>query len=594
MIGIALRFTSGRFHATPWGRHVNEGAPEWPPSPWRILRALVATWKRKLNDQIDQQAMQELLQKLASPPVFALPPATTGHSRHYMPWFKKGPDDRTLVFDTFVAVSKQAEVVAIWPDVDLTDLQREVLSTLMKNIGFLGRSESWCDGQVLDDAAATGLIKRRSEDNASDVHWSQPLDDHSQDSPALAVTTISNQEIVRVLCADAQTAFEDEHVTRTETITTGRGRNKQTETARLPLYDPNWHLCMETAYLHQRRWSDPPGSRWVQYTRPMDCFRVRPRAATIRSAAAPRRSLIVVARYVLDGPALPLITETLAIAESARFTLMGLFKHLKLEEHYGRGKIPRPLPPGAPRFRSEVFSGKDAEGNYLRGHQHAWYVPTDEDGDGRIDHLTIYAEMGFGSEDPLEIQALDRFRRLKRQEGESLNLLLIGLGTTDNVIGPMFVRSKQWVSATPFLVTRHPKKNGRKRDPQHLLGPANQAAFVEHNLREELARFLTRRHAVVGPDNSDGIRIEGLVDEQGAFRVDPSHWFGRQATGSAVRPIQFKRFRRKPGDDGGKRPAGAFRIEFAEPIRGPLCLGQSAHFGLGLFLPADSTVLKTG
>ncbi len=31
MIEIAFRFTAGRYHATPWGRHVNEGVPEWPP-----------------------------------------------------------------------------------------------------------------------------------------------------------------------------------------------------------------------------------------------------------------------------------------------------------------------------------------------------------------------------------------------------------------------------------------------------------------------------------------------------------------------------------------------------------------------------------
>ena len=50
MIGLSIRFPAGRFHATPWGRHVNEEAPEWPPSPWRLLRALVATWKQKLDE----------------------------------------------------------------------------------------------------------------------------------------------------------------------------------------------------------------------------------------------------------------------------------------------------------------------------------------------------------------------------------------------------------------------------------------------------------------------------------------------------------------------------------------------------------------
>jgi CRISPR-associated protein Csb2 len=41
---LAICFPAGRYHANPWDRAVNEGATEWPPSPWRILRALVATW----------------------------------------------------------------------------------------------------------------------------------------------------------------------------------------------------------------------------------------------------------------------------------------------------------------------------------------------------------------------------------------------------------------------------------------------------------------------------------------------------------------------------------------------------------------------
>ena len=50
MTVIELHFLAGRYHSTPWGRHVNEGQPEWPPSPLRLLRALYDAWRRKHPD----------------------------------------------------------------------------------------------------------------------------------------------------------------------------------------------------------------------------------------------------------------------------------------------------------------------------------------------------------------------------------------------------------------------------------------------------------------------------------------------------------------------------------------------------------------
>ena len=43
MTRILFSFPGGRYHATPWGSHVNEGLVEWPPSPWRLLRPFIAT-----------------------------------------------------------------------------------------------------------------------------------------------------------------------------------------------------------------------------------------------------------------------------------------------------------------------------------------------------------------------------------------------------------------------------------------------------------------------------------------------------------------------------------------------------------------------
>ncbi len=83
-VTIKLTFPAGRYHATPWGRHVNEGVPEWPPSPWRLLRALVAVWRRTCADLPEAQ-MKRLLTPLALAPRFKLPPHRVAHTRHAMP-----------------------------------------------------------------------------------------------------------------------------------------------------------------------------------------------------------------------------------------------------------------------------------------------------------------------------------------------------------------------------------------------------------------------------------------------------------------------------------------------------------------------------
>ena len=75
---IILHFPAGRYHATPWGNHVNEGIIEWPPSPWRLLRALLATGYSKLGWPDDGPPLmaRNLIEKLAGClPCYYLPKA---------------------------------------------------------------------------------------------------------------------------------------------------------------------------------------------------------------------------------------------------------------------------------------------------------------------------------------------------------------------------------------------------------------------------------------------------------------------------------------------------------------------------------------
>jgi CRISPR-associated protein Csb2 len=527
-VAIALSFPAGRFHATPWGHHVNEGLPEWPPSPWRLLRTIAATWKRKLADEpVVNSALPLALAKLTDPPLFHLPAATLGHTRHYMPLRFPDQGDRTKVFDAFVALDSKDEVVVLWPDAALVEAESQALELVLSQFGYFGRAESWCSARLVPGWHDRG-----------DGMWSDGTGDLTINCMPLRNHTLpSGHEPVRTLAPDP-TAWEE------WSFGPKAGRP-----------DPPWNLLAETADLHAERWSDPPGSRWVAYLRPTDCFQVERRPQPSRRPAP----LPTVARFALDGPVLPLVEETLPLAEQMRCALLRLCE------------VPSP-----------TLSGKDQDSVPLRdGHEHAFYLPTAEGGDGRdrLTHITIYASRGFG---PEEIRALDSARWLAWPPREPmdawkdlsqprygrgyLSLLLVGLGdVADFERTPIFGASRSWEAATPFLATRYPKARGRKRDRPELLGFENGPAFLREVLGEELDRLRERRPELPTVD-----RIETSPD----LRIGPRR----------LRPIQFQRFRRKPGDDGGRRPCGVFRIHFQGPAQGPICLGHSSHFGLGLFL----------
>ncbi len=520
-ISVAIRFLAGRFHATPWGHHVNEGLAEWPPHSWRLLRALAATWKRKLagHPLIEGELPGVLAELAKEPPHFHLPPATLGHTRHYMPLRFPDRGQKTKVFDAFVSIAPNAEIVVHWPDAELSGEGRAALDLALSQLGYLGRAESWATARLLSSFDPASLNCQPGGSGAG-------------------------RELVRVLVLDSDNledarrwngwAFTDKKVTRP---------------------DPLWNLLAETADIHHERWSDPPGSRWVAYSRPSDCFQVKRRPRSDIHVVTTRPT---VARFAVDATVLPLVQDVLPLAEQTRRALMSRYQYLKR-----RGKYGRVIPPDAESYNAPVFSGKDASGQPLRDdHRHAFYLPADEDGDGRIDHITVFAPCGFGSDDPVEVQAIGTLRRLSFGEGE-LSLLLLGLGTWDGITGSRLLGpSTVWESATPFVVTRHLKRRGRKRDPREWFeGEEGQAAFVAQVLREELERRGLKSAEIVPLDS-----------------IGAPH----------LRPLQFRLFRRKRGDEGGQRPRGAFRLRFPAPVTGPIAVGHSCHFGLGLFLPAGA------
>lgn len=258
----------------------------------------------------------------------------------------------------------------------------------------------------------------------------------------------------------------------------------------------------------------------------------------VTRGAVPRRPLphdarINVVRYRLYGNVLPLVTETLPVAETARRALMSW-----------QGRLTES---GGIRGRSDILSGKNEDGQRLAGHGHAYYVPTDEDGDGHLDHLTVYAAGGFGPDEQRAVNCVQKLRMGEDGRARSvLRVVLLALGAIDDYrLGPLGA-SKVWVAATPYLATRYAKTRGRSRID--LNASDDCAAFLEADMRAQLA--------AVRPDLArDGIvdvAIEPQWDNQRVFLI-----------GGQWRPTQFKRMRRRAG--GRWRQAARGRIPFDLP-----------------------------
>ncbi len=502
---IALHFISGHYHATPWGRHVNEAVPEYPPSLWRLFRALVAVWKRKMSDdgQIHAEVLGSALKKLADPlPSFVLPPATLGHTRHYLDQGKKGS---AFVIDTFINMAKDTPLVVVWKNAELNEEEAQTIIKLVEKLDYLGRSESWVEGSVLSPEKIPAFASRIN---------CVPFEEKEQ--------LISDGEMVTTLVPHPHRFREWDF-----------GKKVQSP-------EPAWNLLAESGDLFKEGWSDPPGSRWTQYVRPFDCFEEKP------SSHTPPVSRPHVMRWKIQGNPLPSVQETIYVAEIVKRYLNGIYGKLFDQDF------------------SEIFMGKDKDGTPLQGHQHAYYLPTDEDGDGKIDHINIYAERGF---DTRELKALEQLKHIQKPGGgEDLRLYLVGCWNKEEGIQhiPVFRPARHWVSVTPYIAPRHYKKRGQKKDTCSL------EEFPAVTLREELQK-----------------QAYPLPDIQKKERYSPISYEGNILRGKEF-PWLFFRQQRVLGKSHGNRtnqPGSGFELVFSEPVKGPLCFGYGAHYGMGFFAP---------
>ena len=538
MLNLEFRFPAGKYHATPWDRQVNEGIVEWPASPWRILRALISTWYWKAQDEIEENTIRGLVEKLGSSPEYRLPNTSLGHTRHYMPLYRVDQGKSSKIFDTFAAIDRDDFVGVSWHDIVLSDIEVRALDILLERMGYLGRAESWIEA------------KRHESDIICNC---SPIEDDSSSDTDVEIVKILVPLSVSQYVNWRRNWIEGQKVIKLqENQNKAKAKGTPIEKVKLSRKDIEKieaqvpadifeALQVETTSLKKYGWSQPPGSQWVSYTRPADCFRIKPASRLAKE----NTDKPTVARYAIASQSPPRLTDAISVADRVHVSLV----------KYSDG--------------SSVFTGCDGNNQPLKDHRHAHIflesnLALGKGKRGDITHVTIYSPRGFGCG---ERQALDRLTKIWGHGGHDLQLILLGVGKPADFAGnelnhgqcPLFCRSSSWISRTPFIPTRHPKATRAgvpKRDDNGL-----QIGSPEHEVRR-----LLRERGFPEPLRID--RVESI-----------------DLAGHETRWLHFRR-ERKQGEGRKSTNMGyGFKIEFEEEVSGPIAIGYGCHFGLGLFVP---------
>ena len=502
MIALAFTLLAGRYHATGSDHHVNEGTVEWPPSPWRLLRALVAASYR-LGPDLDLKRFQAVLERLTAPPIYYLPPVAPGHLRHYMPIEGSNP---TKVFDAFLAVGGGAgaslpstnpdDIIAAWPDLELTAADRDLLAEVAGQIAYLGRAESWAEARLCTELPA----------RLPDARPCTPGEDPPNQTRLLTLLPALDYQL-----------WQDGFLA-------AQGPQQRKQALPATLWD---RLNIDTGALQRAGWSTVPGTRWIPYAVAAAPAR-RPQQPSPSRSDHPN-----FARIILDGPVRPHVEKTLWIGERLRAALL---------RHVGDQPC-------------AVLTGKDDDDRPLQGHRHAFFLPQANER-GEVDHILVHARDGF---DTPALHALRSLRVLYGLTSHPVHTTMIALGRAEALEHPPLPlrAATHWESLTPFIPPRYPKERRGQLLDTH-----------EAQLRRLCSLVLGVEPIAIHPFTAEEARERRLH--------------------------AYRRERRRGGPVPGHAASLGFRLEFAEPVRGPIALGYGAHFGLGQFTPFDHIAPTSG
>jgi CRISPR-associated protein Csb2 len=404
------------------------------------------------------------------------------------------------------------------------DARRGLFDVLVAHLGYLGRSESWVIGESVADSV-----------DLPNVGHAFPHSEGSQPGRGFQQIALSAPDFPDAYAhwrlGETEAAVSRLELVEGAKLTTAQRKKIDTIQGSYPT-DIVDCLQRDTAWWKARRWSRAPGARSVIYWREDSALQVDPPLSS-RVLATPSVEMMLLALTTPSGSksALPAVVRTLSQAELLHRALVS-----KLGFHG------EPCP---------ELVGRDEAGEPLKGHQHSHLLPIDLDGDGRLDHIVVFAPMGLGARAQQAVRSV-RKTYMKGGVGE-LQVAVAGAGALKDlrtITGELSrgveallgskVGAASWVTTTPFVPPRYLKTSG----PSSLIG----------QVEAELA-------------------VRGMP----AAKVEVLDWAGERL------PLRHFVRRRQRGPQPPLDVGFAVRISFDRPVPGPICLGYGSHFGLGRF-----------
>jgi CRISPR-associated protein Csb2 len=473
---------------------------EWPPSPWRLVRAVTARWyqwAREAEGEPDLAQLEKLQSALCrSTFAFYLPPDARKGSplRQYHPtefgWRpaeKKKAGTRSygtsLVQDNYWCVPPEAPVWWFIEGDEWNDDLQAVLAQCLDRMTYFGRAETLTRIRVARSAdeipaANCTLADRRL---ASAVPVLAPLKEATRED--IERTTDNPEAVERAV---------------------------------------------------------PPGAQWLYAVRPE-----RP-AARERRRMPEHRPDCHLMQFAIGWNVAPKLRAIVRL--TARFRGAALRELLRLKSRDASVNWTR-----ASRDVREAIAdmiGKDANGEALKGHRHTEFLAWCED--NQPTRLLVWRGSRAFDADEQEAILLAAARDVSwaaRSDSDEWKVRLVPL---DRAVPPPAgfggQSSKVWESVTPYVRPRHHLRGGKERESE--------------SIAEQI------RREVQGRELAQDVEVEVV----GAPQWVSVHVPRREANNRAFI---------------GDRLGQMIRLRFSTRVVGPIRLGHSSSFGLGLFRPVE-------